>query len=137
LNSSRADVYGGGGVGYSDAAGLIRGGAGHKEQEMYVVFRSGGKQYRATKGGIVRVEKLDAGEGATVELEDVLMIADGDEVRIGTPLLKGGKVSATVRAHGRADKIRIIKHRRRKHYHKEQGHRQYYTELQINEISAD
>jgi large subunit ribosomal protein L21 len=103
---------------------------------MYVVFQTGGKQYRANKGGIVRVEKLDADEGATVDLDNVLMIADGDDVKIGTPFIKGVKVTATVKAHGRGDKIRIIKHRRRKHYHKEQGHRQYYTDIEITDISA-
>ena len=103
---------------------------------MYVVFQSGGKQYRADKGGIVRVEKLDAEKGATVDLDSVLMIADGDDITIGTPFIKGGKVSATVTSHGRGEKIRIIKHRRRKHYHKEQGHRQYYTEIEITDIST-
>ena len=85
---------------------------------MYVVFQSGGKQYRASKGAVVRVEKLEAEEGATVDLDTVLMVADGDDIKVGAPFLKGGKVSATVKAHGRGEKIRIVKHRRRKHYHK-------------------
>jgi large subunit ribosomal protein L21 len=103
---------------------------------MYVVFQSGGKQYRASKGGVVRVEKLDAEEGATVDLDTVLMVADGDDIKVGAPFLAGGRVSATVKAHGRGEKIRIVKHRRRKHYHKEQGHRQYYTDIEITDISA-
>lgn len=103
---------------------------------MYAVFQTGGKQYRASKGDVIRVEKLDAEEGATVGIDRVLMIADGDEVKVGAPFIEGGQVSAKVRSQGRGVKIRIIKHRRRKHYHKEQGHRQYYTELQITDIST-
>lgn len=103
---------------------------------MYAVFQTGGKQYRAGKGDVIRVEKLDAEEGATVGIDNVLMVTDGDDVKVGAPYLPGGKVSATVRSQGRGKKIRIVKHRRRKHYHKEQGHRQYYTELEITDISA-
>ncbi|MBK9132327.1 MAG: 50S ribosomal protein L21 [Gammaproteobacteria bacterium] len=103
---------------------------------MYAVFETGGKQYRAQEGDVIRVEKLDAGEGAAIAIEKVLMVSDGDSVRIGTPYVAGGKVSATVKAHGRGEKIRIVKHRRRKHYHREMGHRQHYTELQITGISA-
>ncbi|MCC6206762.1 MAG: 50S ribosomal protein L21 [Gammaproteobacteria bacterium] len=103
---------------------------------MYAVFETGGKQYRAQEGDVIRVEKLDAGEGASIAIEKVLMVSDGDSVRIGAPYVAGGKVNATVKAHGRGEKIRIVKHRRRKHYHREMGHRQYYTELQITGISA-
>lgn len=103
---------------------------------MYAVFKTGGKQYRAAKGDVIRVEKLDAEEGAEVGIDQVLLVADGDDVTVGAPLIEGGRVTATVRSQGRGRKIRIIKHRRRKHYHKEQGHRQYYTELQIKDIST-
>lgn len=103
---------------------------------MYAVFETGGKQYRAQEGDVIRVEKLEAGEGASIAIDKVLMVSDGDTVTIGTPYVAGGKVSATVRTHGRGEKIRIVKHRRRKHYHREMGHRQHYTELQITGISA-
>lgn len=103
---------------------------------MYAVFKTGGKQYRASKGDVIRVEKLDAEEGATVGIDEVLMIGEGDAVKVGAPFIAGGLVSAKVRSQGRGVKIRIIKHRRRKHYHKEQGHRQYYTELQITDITG-
>lgn len=103
---------------------------------MYAVFKTGGKQYRASKGDVIRVEKLDAEEGATVGIDEVLMIGEGDAVKVGAPFIAGGLVSAKVRSQGRGVKIRIVKHRRRKHYHKEQGHRQYYTELQITDITG-
>ncbi len=103
---------------------------------MYAVFQTGGKQYRAGKGDKIRVEKLNVEQGETVGIDRVLMVADGDDVKVGAPYLSGGKVSATVTKHGRGDKIRIVKHRRRKHFHKEMGHRQHYTEIEITEISA-
>jgi large subunit ribosomal protein L21 len=103
---------------------------------MYAVFSTGGKQYRAAPGDVIRVEKLDAGEGETVELDQVLMVADGDNITVGAPLVEGGKVTAQVRAHGRGDKVRIIKMRRRKHSRKTMGHRQAYTELEIKDINA-
>lgn len=103
---------------------------------MYAVFQTGGKQYRAGKGDVIRVEKLDVEAGETVGIDSVLMVADGDDVKVGAPYLAGGKVSATVRMHGRGKKIRIVKHRRRKHHHKEMGHRQHYTELEITGIEA-
>ncbi len=103
---------------------------------MYAVFATGGKQYRAAPGEVIRVEKLDADEGASVEFDQVLMVADGDDVRIGAPVLDGGKVTGEVTAHGRGDKVRIIKMRRRKHYRRTQGHRQHYTEVRIKDIKA-
>lgn len=103
---------------------------------MYAVIISGGKQYRVSQGDKVRVEKLDAAEGDSVEIDQVLMVVDGDDVKIGTPVLDGGKVTAEVKAQGRADKVDIIKFRRRKHHMKRQGHRQAYTELEITGISA-
>ncbi len=103
---------------------------------MYAVVETGGKQYRVSEGERIRVEKIDAEEGATVDLDKVLMIADGDKITIGTPLVAGAKVSATVRAQGKGKKVTIIKFRRRKHHEKQQGHRQLYTELEITGIKA-
>ena len=103
---------------------------------MYAVIVTGGKQYRVSQGDKLRVEKLDAAEGECVDLDQVLMVVDGDDVKIGTPVLDGGKVTADVKAHGRGDKVDIIKFRRRKHHMKRQGHRQAYTELEITGISA-
>lgn len=103
---------------------------------MYAVIITGGKQYRVSQGDKVRVEKLDVAEGDSVELDKVLMVVDGDNIKIGAPVLEGGKVTAEVKAHGRGDKVEIIKFRRRKHHMKRQGHRQAYTELEITGISA-
>ena len=102
---------------------------------MYAVFKTGGKQYRAAPGDVIRVEKIEADQGADVELDNVLMIADGDDVTMGNPTIKGGVVKATVKSHGRGDKVRIIKFRRRKHSMKQMGHRQYFTELEITGVS--
>ena len=102
---------------------------------MYAVITTGGKQYRVEQGDVLRVEKLDAQEGDTVDFDNVLMLGAGDDVSIGAPYVDGGKVSAEVRSHGRADKIEIIKFKRRKHHRKQMGHRQSYTELVIKEIS--
>jgi large subunit ribosomal protein L21 len=103
---------------------------------MYAVVKTGGKQYRVSQGATLKVEKIDAAEGADIELDRVLMVADGDDVKIGTPFLAGGKVMAKVRAHGRGPKVRIVKFKRRKHHLKRQGHRQWYTELEVTGISA-
>ena len=103
---------------------------------MYAVIQTGGKQYRISEGDSLRVEKLDASEGASVELDNVLMVADGDSIKVGSPYVAGGKVTATVKSHGRHDKIEVIKFRRRKHYDKKTGHRQYYAELLITGIQA-
>ena len=103
---------------------------------MYAVIKTGGKQYRVTEGETLKVEKLDVEEGAAVEFDTVLMIADGDQVRIGAPYIDGARVTATVKSQGRGPKVRIIKFRRRKHYFKTQGHRQSYTELKIGGISG-
>ena len=102
---------------------------------MYAVIATGGKQYRVEQGDVLRVEKLNAQAGDTIDFDQVLMLANGDDVSIGAPYVAGGKVSAEVRSHGRADKIEIVKFRRRKHYRKQMGHRQSYTELVIKEIS--
>ncbi len=103
---------------------------------MYAVIQTGGKQYRVSKGDKLRVEKLGVDEGAKVALDKVLMIGDGDKVTIGTPYVKGSKVTAKVTEHGRGKKVKIIKFKRRKHHLKRQGHRQWYTELEITAISA-
>jgi large subunit ribosomal protein L21 len=103
---------------------------------MYAVVQTGGKQYRVTEGATLRVEKLKADEGASVELDKVLMVGEGESVKIGTPYVEGGKVTATVKSHGRGKKVNIIKFRRRKHHMKRQGHRQWFTELEITGISG-
>lgn len=103
---------------------------------MYAIIATGGKQYRVAAGDTVRVELLPAEVGANVDFNEVMMVANGEQISIGTPYVAGGKVSATVKNHGRGEKIRIVKHRRRKHYHKEAGHRQYFTELEITNISG-
>ncbi|MBA1444125.1 MAG: 50S ribosomal protein L21 [Chromatiales bacterium] len=103
---------------------------------MYAVIQTGGKQYRVSEGDTVKVEKLDVEEGASVELDKVLMVADGEDIKVGSPYVDGGKVTATVKSHGRGKKVKIIKFRRRKHHMKRQGHRQWYTELQVTGISA-
>lgn len=102
---------------------------------MYAVLVTGGKQYRVMQGETLRVEKLDVEEGKSIDFDNVLMLGDGDKITLGDAL-KGALVSATVKSHGRADKIRIIKFRRRKHHMKQQGHRQHYTEIEITGISA-
>ncbi len=103
---------------------------------MYAVIKTGGKQYRVEVGSKLKVETLLAEAGSDIQLDQVLMVADGEAVSAGTPFLNQVKVSATVIGHGRHDKVRIFKMRRRKHYRKQQGHRQNYTEIQITGISA-
>ena len=103
---------------------------------MYAVIKTGGKQYRVAEGQTLRVEKLGVEEGGDVEFDQVLMVADGDDIKVGAPLVDGGKVTATVVANGRGDKVKIIKFRRRKHHRKQMGHRQSYTEVKITGISA-
>ena len=102
----------------------------------YAVIKTGGKQYRVQQGDVLRVELLDAEEGANVSFDQVLLVGSGDAVNVGVPTVAGATVSATVRRHGRADKIRIIKFRRRKHYKRQQGHRQHFTEIEITGINA-
>lgn len=98
---------------------------------MYAVVKTGGKQYRVSAGEKLRIEQIPAEVGQEIVLDQVLAVADGDNVRMGSPLVSGARVSAKVLAHGRGDKVRIFKLRRRKHYRKSQGHRQNYTEIQI------
>lgn len=103
---------------------------------MYAVIESGGKQYRVSEGAVVRVEKLPVEAGESFEIDRVLLVGEGDEVKIGAPFVEGGRVTARVREHGRGRKIDVIKMRRRKHYRKQMGHRQAYTELEITGIAA-
>ena len=103
---------------------------------MYAVFSTGGKQYRASTGDKIKVEKLEAEKGAEITLDQVLMIGEGEDVTVGAPFVDGGKVTAKVVDHGRGEKIRIIKFKRRKNHEKQMGHRQYYTEIEITGIDA-
>ena len=103
---------------------------------MYAVIATGGKQYRVTKDATLRVEKLNAEPGATVEFGEVLMLGEGADVKLGTPLLKGGKVLATVVRHGKGAKVSIVKFRRRKHYLRQKNHRQAFTEVKITDFTA-
>ena len=103
---------------------------------MYAVIKTGGKQYRVEPGNVLKVESLDAEVGASVNFEEVLMIADGDDVTVGTPTIASAKVVAEVIAHGRAKKIEIIKFKRRKHHQKRTGHRQNFTQVQIQNING-
>jgi large subunit ribosomal protein L21 len=103
---------------------------------VYAVFKAGGKQYRAAEGDRLRVERLDAAVGDAVEFDQVLLVGAGADVKVGAPLVAGGKVQGKVVAQGRADKITIIKFRRRKHYQRKQGHRQLFTEVEITSISG-
>ncbi|HKQ25899.1 MAG TPA: 50S ribosomal protein L21 [Burkholderiales bacterium] len=103
---------------------------------MYAVIKTGGKQYRVSSGEKIKVEQLPADIGSQITLDQVLMVADGDKVSIGAPLVAGATVQATVVAHGRGDKVHIFKMRRRKHYRKSGGHRQNYTEIEIGKISG-
>lgn len=103
---------------------------------MYAVFSTGGKQYRASTGDVITVEKLEAEKGSSIEMDEVLLVGEGKDIQVGTPFLKGGKVTARVLEHGRGDKIKIIKFKRRKNHLKTQGHRQYFTSLEITGIES-
>ena len=104
---------------------------------MYAVFKTGGKQYRVTAGEKLKVETLEVEVGAQFNLDQVLVVSDGTTTTFGRPLVAGATVTATVLSHGRHDKVKIFKMRRRKHYQKHQGHRQNYTEVRIDAISAN
>ncbi len=103
---------------------------------MYAVIESGGKQYRVAPGDVIRVEKLEADAGQTVTLDRVLLVAGDSGVQVGTPTLANATVTATVKAHGRGDKILVFKKRRRKHFRKTIGHRQHFTEIEITRIGG-
>ncbi|HEX8245891.1 MAG TPA: 50S ribosomal protein L21 [Longimicrobium sp.] len=102
---------------------------------MYAIIRIGGHQYRAEPGKTIRIQSLDTEPGQTVQFGEVLLGADGDTIRVGTPVLSGASVSAEVVRHGRGEKITIFKHKRRKNYRRKQGHRQGFTEVRVNDIS--
>jgi large subunit ribosomal protein L21 len=106
------------------------------ESAMYAVIKTGGKQYRIQVGEKLKVEQIEAERGSELILDQVLMVADGEKISMGNPLVEGATVSAKVLDQGRHDKIRIFKMRRRKHYQKHQGHRQNFTEIQITGIAS-
>jgi large subunit ribosomal protein L21 len=103
---------------------------------MYAVIESGGKQHRVEPGEILNLEKIDVPTGESIDFDKVLLVADNDGLKIGKPYVDGGKVSAEIVSHGRGDKIKVIKFRRRKHYRKQMGHRQWYTRVKITDITA-
>lgn len=103
---------------------------------MYAVIKTGGKQYRVAAGEKIKVEQIAADVGQEIVIDQVLAVGNGADIRVGTPLVSGATVTATVVSHGRGKKVRIFKLRRRKHYQKRQGHRQNYTELQIGSINV-
>ncbi len=103
---------------------------------MYAVIKSGGKQYRVQEGQTLKLEKIEVPTGESIDFDEVLLVGNDDEVKVGAPLVEGAKVSAEIVSHGRGDKVTIIKFRRRKHSMKRQGHRQWFTEVKITGISA-
>ncbi|MFO1428157.1 MAG: 50S ribosomal protein L21 [Steroidobacteraceae bacterium] len=103
---------------------------------MYAVIATGGKQYRVESGSVLRVEKLAAEPGAQVTFDQVLLVGSGEGIKVGTPMLSGAKVQATVERHGRGDKVSIVKFRRRKHYLRMKNHRQSFTEVKVTAINA-
>ena len=103
---------------------------------MYAVIKTGGKQYRVKQGETLKIETVAGDVGSAIVLDKVLMVGDGEKLSVGKPLLAGATVNATIVSNGRHDKVKIFKMRRRKHYQKHQGHRQNYTEIRIDGISA-
>lgn len=103
---------------------------------MYAVIKSGGKQHRVVEGEVLKLEKLEAETGASISFDEVLLVGEGESVKVGQPVVEGAKVSAEVVSHGRHEKIKIIKFRRRKHHMKRAGHRQWFTEVKITAIEA-
>ena len=103
---------------------------------MFAVFESGGKQHRVSKGDVIRIERLSGEPGQSVEFDRVLLVSEGDDVTVGTPYVEGGKVTGEVMEQGRADKIRVIKFKRRKNYLRRTGHRQQFTSIRITGINA-
>ena len=98
---------------------------------MYAVFRSGGKQYRASKGEVLKLEKLDAEEGANVNFDEVLLVGEGSDIKVGSPLLAGSSVTAKVLRQGKSRKVTVVKFRRRQNYLRQHTHRQFFTEVEI------
>ena len=103
---------------------------------MYAVFRTGGKQYRAAKGDVLRLEKIEADEGALVDFDEVLLVGEGSDVKVGSPLLSGSKVSAKVLRQGKSKKVSVVKFKRRQNYLRQGSHRQLFTEVEITGITG-
>ena len=103
---------------------------------MYAVFRTGGKQYRAAKGDVLRLEKIEGDEGATVSFDDVLLIGEGADIKVGNPILTGSSVSGKVLRQGKSKKVSVVKFKRRQNYLRQGSHRQFFTEVEITAISA-
>ena len=103
---------------------------------MYAVFRSGGKQYRAVKGDVLRLEKIEADEGATIKFDEVLLVGEGSDVKVGSPLLSGSSVSGKVLRQGKSRKVPVVKFKRRQNYLRQGSHRQFFTEVEITAIAG-
>ena len=103
---------------------------------MYAVIETGGKQHRVVEGEFIKVEKIEADTGSTIDFDRVLMVGVGESIKLGTPVVAGAKVSAEVVQHGRGEKVTIVKFKRRKHHMKRQGHRQWFTEIKITAING-
>ncbi len=103
---------------------------------MYAVFRTGGKQYRAAKGDVLRLEKIEGGEGTTIEFDEVLLVGEGSSIKVGNPLLSGSTVSAKVVCQGKSRKVSVVKFKRRQNYLRQGSHRQFFTEVEITGIAA-
>jgi len=103
---------------------------------MYAVFRTGGKQYRAAKGDVLRLEKIEADEGASVQFDDVLLIGEGSDIKVGNPILSGSSVSAKVLRQGKSKKVSVVKFKRRQNYLRQGSHRQFFTEVEITDING-
>ena len=103
---------------------------------MYAVFRSGGKQYRAAKGDVLRLEKIEAEEGATIQFDEVLLVGEGSDIKVGTPMLSGTTVSGKVVRQGKSKKVPVVKFKRRQNYLRQGSHRQFFTEVEITAITG-
>ncbi len=106
------------------------------ENKMYAVIVSGGKQHRVKEGEFLKLEKIEAETGSNIDFDRVLLVANGDDIKVGAPVVEGAKVTAEVLSHGRHEKVKIVKFKRRKHHMKTMGHRQWYTEVKITGINA-
>jgi large subunit ribosomal protein L21 len=127
------------GVAAASAAAMkvfCRSSAKFRRAHMYAVIKTGGKQYKVAAGEKIKVEQIAADVGQEIVIDQVLAVGDGAGLKVGSPLVSGASVKATVVAHGRHDKVRIFKMRRRKHYQKHGGHRQHYTELEISAVNG-
>ncbi len=107
-----------------------------RRNTMYAVFRTGGKQYRAAKGDVLRLEKIEGGEGTTIEFDEVLLVGEGSSIKVGNPLLSGSTVSAKVVCQGKSRKVSVVKFKRRQNYLRQGSHRQFFTEVEITGIAA-